>query len=157
MKRRADVNDSVSRKRQMLSTESSETLNIIPADSTVSLKFLGDFEQPGLLLYPDAVAKAEHDWKTMCTAYEFEKTSHEAALKRSTSRANDAEHNQAKALEAKEKLLEAKDKLLEVKDKALEAKDKLLEVQKRLLEANDKLLEVKDKALDKATKTESVS
>ena len=150
MKRRADVNDSVSRKRQMLSTESSETLNIIPADSTVSLKFLGDFEQPGLLLYPDAVAKAEHDWKTMCTAYEFEKTSHEAALKRSTSRANDAEHNQAKALEAKEKLLEAK-------DKALEAKDKLLEVQKRLLEANDKLLEVKDKALDKATKTESVS
>ncbi len=119
-----------------------------------------------------------NDWKTMSTAYESEKGSrketYEASLKRSTRRANDAEHKlqdanqqyannlkaekeaQAKALEAKDKLLEVKDKALEAKDKLLEVKDKVLEAKDKALEAKDKLLEVKDKALEasKATKTE---
>jgi len=167
-KRRADVegSDSESRssshlsKRRKYSTESSKIFNIIPADSAASLRLLDDFKLPGLFLHPYDIAKAMNDWKIMSTAYESEKGSrketYEAALKRATRRANDAEHKlqdarqqyvnklkaekeaQAKALEAKDKALEAKDKLLEVKDKALEAKDKALEAKDKALEAKDK-------------------
>ncbi len=176
-KRRADAegSDSESRssshlsKRRKYSTEPSETFNIIPGDSAASLKLLDGFKLPGLFLHPDVVAKAMDDWKTMSTAYESEKGSrketYEAALKRATRRANDAEHKlqdasqqyannlkaekeaQAKALEAKEKLLEVKDKALEVKDKALEAKDMAYEATKT------EILAEKEKSKGTATLT----
>jgi hypothetical protein len=175
-KRRVDAegSDSESRssshlsKRRKYSTEPSETFNIIPADSAASLKLLDGFKLPGLFLHPDVIAKAMDDWKTMSTAYESEKGSrketYEAALKRATRRANDAEHklqdasqqyaNNLKAeKEAQAKALEAKEKLLEAKDKALEAKDKVLEVKDKALEAKDKALKAKDMAYE-AMKTE---
>lgn len=170
-KRRADAegSDSESRssshlsKRRKYSTEPSETFNVLPADSAASLKLLDSFKLPGVFLHPDVIAKAMEDWKTMSAAYESEKMSrketYEAALKRATRRANDAEHklqdasqqyaNNLKAeKEAQAKALEAKDKLLEAKDKLLEAKDKALEVNVRELEAKETAFEAKEKAFE---------
>lgn len=50
----------------------------------------------GIVLYPEAVAKANEDFRSLSSAYTTEKASRqetfEAALKRATRRANDAEH-----------------------------------------------------------------
>ena len=132
-------------KRRKYSTEPSEAFNVLPTDSAASLKHLDGFKVPGLFLSPDVFAKAKEDWRNIYTAYEGEKASRketfEAALKRATRRANDAEHklqdasqmyadNLKAEKEAHVKALEAKAAELEAKEKELQAKEKELQAEK---------------------------
>ena len=132
-----DGSDSESRsssrlsKRRKYSTEPSEPLTILPADSAASVRLLEGFKLPGLFLHPDAITKAREDWRNMATAYESEKASRketfEAALKRATRRANEAEHKlQDASQEYADKLKLEK----EVQGKALEATQTELQAEK---------------------------
>lgn len=102
-KRNAEGTDSESRssshlsKRRKYSTEPSETNNIMLADPSTGLKALNDgLKLNGMIFYPDAIAKASENFRNMSLAYVAEKASRketfEAALKRATRRANDADH-----------------------------------------------------------------
>lgn len=102
-KRNAEGTDSESRssshlsKRRKYSTEPSETYNLMLADPSTGLKALNDgLKLNGMLFYPDAIAKASENFRNMSLAYVAEKASRketfEAALKRATRRANDADH-----------------------------------------------------------------
>lgn len=102
-KRNAEVTDSESRssshlsKRRKYSTEPSETYNIMLSDPSTGLKALNDgLKLNGMIFYPDAIAKASENFRNMSIAYVAEKASRketfEAALKRATRRANDADH-----------------------------------------------------------------
>ena len=138
-KRQADVDgsDSESRsssrlsKRRKYSTEPSESFTILPTDSAASLRLLESFKLSGLFFHPDAIAKAKEDWRNMASAYESEKASRretfEAALRRATRRANEAEHKlQDASQEYADKLKLEK----EVQGKVLEAKEKELQAEK---------------------------
>ena len=127
----ADGSDSESRsssrlsKRRKYSTEPSEPLTILPADSAASLRLLEGFKTSGLFFHPDAIAKAKEDWRNMSSAYESEKASRketfEAALKRATRRANDAEHKLQDASQDYADKLKAEREAKEASDRALEA------------------------------------
>ena len=102
-KRNAEGTDSESRssshlsKRRKYSTEPSETYNQVLSDSSNGLKALNDgLKLDGMIFYPDAIAKASENFRNMSLAYVAEKASRketfEAALKRATRRANDADH-----------------------------------------------------------------
>ena len=138
-KRQADVDgsDSESRsssrvsKRRKYSTEPSESFTSLPADSVASLRLLEGFKLPGLFFHPDTITKAKEDWRNMASAYESEKASRketfEAALKRATRRANEAEHKlQDASQEYADKLKLEK----EVQGKVLEAIKKELQDEK---------------------------
>lgn len=101
-KRPAEGTDSESRssshlsKRRKYSTEPSETYNHVLSDPS-GLKALNDgLKLNGMIFYPDAIAKASENFRNMSFAYVAEKASRketfEAALKRATRRANDADH-----------------------------------------------------------------
>lgn len=100
-KRTAEATDSESRssshlsKRRKYSTEPSETYNVLSDPS--GLKALNDgLKLNGMIFYPDTVAKARENFRKLSSAYVAEKASRketfEAALKRATRRANDADH-----------------------------------------------------------------
>lgn len=102
-KRNAEGTDSESRssshlsKRRKYSTEPSETYNHVLSDPSNGLKALNDgLKLNGMIFYPDAIAKASENFRNMSLAYVAEKASRketfEAALKRATRRANDADH-----------------------------------------------------------------
>lgn len=102
-KRRHEGTDSESRssshlsKRRKYSTEPSETYNLVLSDPSTGLKALNDgLKLNGMIFYPDALAKASENFRNMSLAYVAEKASRketfEAALKRATRRANDADH-----------------------------------------------------------------
>ncbi|MCJ1271820.1 hypothetical protein MMC22_011725 [Lobaria immixta] len=102
-KRNAEATDSESRssshlsKRRKYSTEPSETYNLMLSDPSTGLKALNDgLKLNGMIFYPDAIAKASENFRNMSLAYVAEKASRketfEAALKRATRRANDADH-----------------------------------------------------------------
>lgn len=83
-------------KRRKYSAELSETFNPGSADPPAPMKALIDnMNQNGMIFYPEAIAQAEENYRKFCLAYTAEKTSrqetYEAALKRATRRANDAE------------------------------------------------------------------
>lgn len=102
-KRRNEGTDSDSRssshlsKRRKYSTEPSESYNLVLSDPSTGLKALNDgLKLNGMIFYPDALAKASENFRNMSLAYVAEKASRketfEAALKRATRRANDADH-----------------------------------------------------------------
>ena len=102
-KNETEATDSESRtsshlsKRRKYSTEPSETFNHVSTDPPAPLKKLIDgLNLTGIVLYPEAVAKANEDFRNLSLAYTAEKASRqetfEAAVKRATRRANDAEH-----------------------------------------------------------------
>ena len=102
-KRRHEGTDSESRssshlsKRRKYSTEPSETYNLVLSDPSTGLKALNDgLKLNGMIFYPDALAKASENFRNMSLAYVAEKASRketfEAALKRATRRANEADH-----------------------------------------------------------------
>jgi len=127
----ADGSDSESRsssrlsKRRKYSTEPSEPFTFLPADSAASLKLLEGFKTSGLFFHPDAIAKAKEDWRNMSSAYESEKASRketfEAALKRATRRANDAEHKLQDASQDYANKLKVERQAKEASEKAFEA------------------------------------
>lgn len=82
-------------KRRKYSTEPSETFGVL-SDSSMSQKSALDaFKVPFMVFHPDVIAKSQETWRTISTAYETEKSSRkesfEAALRRASLRANNAE------------------------------------------------------------------
>lgn len=84
-------------KRRKYSTEPSETYNLHPSDAFGGLKALNEsLKFESMILFPNDLAKARENFRIMSDDYAKEKVSRketfEAALKRATRRANDADH-----------------------------------------------------------------
>ncbi|MCJ1468005.1 hypothetical protein MMC07_006631 [Pseudocyphellaria aurata] len=160
-KRNAEVTDSESRssshlsKRRKYSTEPSETYNSMLSDPSTGLKALNDgLKLNGMIFYPDAIAKASENFRNMSIAYVAEKASRketfEAALKRATRRANDADHKLQDASQEFADKLKAES---EANDKTQET----LRAENESLKAENASLVISEAASREALKTASHS